>query len=41
MLPELDDRPVVVVVDVLGDRLLLLLLFLWRAKKEKGRLASK
>ena len=38
MLPELDDRPV---VDVLGDRLLLLLLFLWRAKKEKGRLASK
>lgn len=41
MLPELDDRPVVVVVDVLGDRLLLLLLFLWREKKEKGRLASK
>lgn len=38
MLPELDDRPV---VDVLGDRLLLLLLFLWREKKEKGRLASK
>lgn len=43
MLPGLDDRPVVDdVVDVFGDPLLLLLLFLWRGKKkEKGRPASK